>query len=144
MGWLAVAGAAVGFCVLAFVIWSGFDHETTLTVVLVLLLSGLIVTTARLLLGTSHLAWLYWCCLGLTTVAAAGTVVAILTEPEGEGWAQLIGSAWILAVLSWFLVPVLGRTGRTWAATERVVARGPGHVEVDLADGELLIIRTAR
>jgi hypothetical protein len=42
-------------------------------------------------------------------------------------------------VLAWFLVPVLGRTsGR---ASERVVGRGPGSVEVELAEGETLVVR---
>ena len=54
---------------------------------------------------------------------------------------QALGTLGILAVLAWFLLPVLGRTGATPA--ERVVGRGPGHVEVELAAGETLVVRGA-
>ena len=59
-----------------------------------------------------------------------------------DSWGKLLGTIWILAALAWFLVPVLGRTAGATRA-ERVVGRGPGRVEVELADGETLIVRGA-
>ena len=57
-----------------------------------------------------------------------------------DSWGKLLGTVWILAALAWFLIPVLGRTS-TATPAERVVGRGPGRVEVELAEGETLVVR---
>ena len=69
--------------------------------------------------------------------------VAICTAADdgddGDSWPEAVGSAWIVAVLGWFPVPVLGRTfGRVGA--ERVIGRG--RFEVELSDGETLVVRS--
>ena len=142
LGWVAGLGGLAGFTVLALEIWS-FQGERGWITAAVLLTAGLMATTSRLLLRSHRLAWLYWLAAAATAVAAALSIWAILTEPNGDNWPKVVGSAWILAVLGWFLVPVLGRTtGSPPARAERVVGRGPGHVEVELSEGETLVVRS--
>ena len=73
-------------------------------------------------------------------VTAAVYVWAIHAEPDGDNWGKALGTLGILTVLAWFLVPVLGRTSGA-PPGERVVGRGPGRVEVELAEGETLVVR---
>lgn len=80
----------------------------------------------------------------LLTFATAATVWLIWDDgPTPDSGAKVLGTVWILTALSWFLVPVLQRTsGRTPAGPERVVGTGPGRYEVELAAGELLVVRS--
>jgi hypothetical protein len=139
LGWIAALGSIVAFVVLALEIWT-LDGERGWLIAAVLLAGGLMSTTSRLLLRSPRHSWLYWCAVTATTVAVTLTSWAILAEPDDDAWAKAVGSVWILAVLGWFLVPVLGRTSATTRA-ECVVGRGPGRFEVELAAGETLVVR---
>jgi hypothetical protein len=141
LGWAAVVVAAGGFATVLWDIWTEpWDDEATATA---LLLMGvlLLATTSRLLLRRSSLEPLVVAHLALSTFATAATVWLIWDEgPTDDTWAKTIAAAWILTGLAWALVPVLGRTSRS--SGERVVGRGPGRYEVELADGETLIVRS--
>lgn len=146
LGWATVAAGVAGFAAFTYQIWRGFPNEewagTTLVIVGVLLL----LTTARLLLRP-HLAWLFAALAVVATLAGAGTIWMIWADETGDAWGRLLAALWILTGLAWFLVPVLGRSlGRTappvaTTPAERVVARGPGRHEVELAEGEELVVR---
>jgi hypothetical protein len=144
---LAVAlGGVAAFVVLTVELWREFEEEDLGIVTLFLLGGGLMVATARLL-GSPALRWLFWVSAALTATAVGGSVWAVLSEPGDEDWAKVLGSSWILGALAWFLVPVLGRTVRRdpqRQPRERVVAHGPGRHEVELAEGEQLVVRSAR
>jgi peptidoglycan/LPS O-acetylase OafA/YrhL len=133
-----LAVAAVGFGVLAWQVWAEFDQENWSLDTITILVAALMLATSRLL--SRRLAWLYWTSAALTVATAAVYVWAIHADPEGDNWGKFLGTIGILTVLAWFLVPVLGRTART--ASERVVGRGPGRIEVELAEGETLVVRS--
>ena len=137
LGWLVVATSVVGFCILCWQIWTEFDYENWSLDTVTVLVAALMVATARLLYR--GLAWLYWLSVALTVTTAAVYVWAIHADPDGSNWEKLLGTLGIVTVLAWFLVPVLGRTFET--SVERVVGRGPGRIEVELADGETLVVR---
>lgn len=141
LGWAAVLGGVVGFAIFTWQVWSDFDSEDVMADTSLLVAAGLMLTTARLL-RRRH-TWLFWLSAGLTTVSAAVFVWALHTEPGGDNWGKVFGTLGILTVLAWFLVPVAGRIGGEAAAPvpERVVGRGPGHFEVELAEGETLVVR---
>jgi hypothetical protein len=138
LGWIVVATAGAGFCVLTWQVWTEFDSETWSLDTVTVLFAALMIATARLL--DRGLGWLFWGSASLTGVTAAVYVWAIHADPEGSGWEKLLGTLGILTVLGWFLVPVLGRSRRD-EPVERVVGRGPGRVEVELAAGETLVVR---
>ncbi len=138
LGWIVVATSAVGFVILAWQIWTEFDYENWSLDTVTVVVAALMVATARLL--SRGLAWLYWLSATLTVVTAAVYVWAIHTDPQGDNWEKLLGTIGIVTVLAWFLVPVLGRSSS--APRERVVGRGPGRVEVELAAGETLVVRS--
>jgi peptidoglycan/LPS O-acetylase OafA/YrhL len=141
LGWLAVATGVGGWAVVAYSIWrEPADEESTLTALL-LLAVVLLAAVGRLLLRRASLLPLLAAHLVLSAFATAATVWIIWDGGSPpDWWAKLLGAAWILAGLAWALVPVLGRTARTGG--ERVVGRGPGRVEVELAEGEMLVVRT--
>lgn len=140
LGWAAILVALGGYVTVLWDIWTEpWDDEATATALL-LMGAFLLATTGRLLLRRRSLEPLYVAHLVLSGFATTATVWVIWDDTDtSDSMGKLIGAVWILAALAWFLVPVLGRTSR--AATERVVGRGPGRVEVDLAEGETLIVR---
>lgn len=140
LGWIVVATSAVGFCVLAWQIWTEFDYENWSLDTVTVVVAALMLASARLLYR--GLSWLYWLSAALTVVTTAFYVWAIHADPDGDAWEKALGTLGILTVLAWFLVPVLGRTSGP-SSTERVVGRGPGRVEVELAVGETLIVRSS-
>jgi hypothetical protein len=141
LGWLAVATGVGSYAVIVAEIWSGFEHERASATALLLLAVVLLAAVGRLLLRRDSIRPVYAAHLVLAAAATAGTLWVIWDEDAGPGWwPKALGTAWILAGLAWALVPVLGR--REGAPTERVVGRGPGHVEVDLAEGETLVVRS--
>ena len=75
----------------------------------------------------------------LLGLAALVSIVALLRGEFTDTDGRILGTLAILTVLAWFLVPVLGRIAAE--SLERVVGRGPGRVEVDLAEGETLVVR---
>jgi hypothetical protein len=141
LGWGAIAVAVGGYATVLWDIWTEpWDDEATATA---LLLMGvfLLAATSRLLLRRDSLEPLAAAHLVLSAFATAGTVWLIWDEgPTADTWAKVLGAAWILAALAWALVPVLGRTSRGGGG-ERVVGRGPGRYEVELGDGETLIVK---
>lgn len=138
LGWAVVAVAAVGFAVLTWQVWVEFDSESWSLDTLIVVLAALMIATARLLYR--RFAWLYWASAALTVVTAAVYIWAVNADPDGDNWGKFLGTIGILTVLAWFLVPVLGRIAS--GSSERVVGRGPGHFEIDLAEGETLVVRT--
>jgi hypothetical protein len=139
LGWLVAAAGVAGFAILTWQVWTEFDSESWALDTVVVITAGLMLATARLL--HRRLEWLYWTSAAFTVLTASLYVWAIHADPDGDNWAKFLGSVGILTVLAWFLVPVLGRTHGE-PTRERVVGRGPGRVEVDLADGETLVIRS--
>jgi hypothetical protein len=141
LGWLAVAVGAVGFAVAAVEIWRDVPDEELFGTTLLLLGSFLLAATGRLLLRSRSLEPVYAAHLVLSAFATAATVWTIWDHGSTpDAWAKLLGAAWILAGLAWFLVPVLGRRSPEGSG-ERVVGRGPGRFEVELAEGETLVVR---
>ena len=138
LGWAGVAVAAGGVVAHTWQVWVEFASESGSLDTTIVVLAVLMVTTARLL--HRRFEWLFWASAALTVVAAAVYVWAVHADPGGDSWAKFLGTLGILTVLTWFLVPVLGRTSDA-TPTERVVGRGPGRVEVELADGETLVVR---
>jgi hypothetical protein len=117
LGWVVAAAATVclGFAALA--IWSfafdGGGNETAdklaWSAVLVLL-SGLMATTALLLARRPGLAGLAAVSGVLSGLAAAASVTAIWAEPDSETLlVKALAVLWILAALAYFLVPILQR-----------------------------------
>jgi hypothetical protein len=144
LGWAVVATAGGCFAILTWQVWTGFDSESWSLDSIVVLPAALMVATARLMLRDPRLSWLFWTSTGLTAATAAVYVWAIHADPQGENWAKALGTIGIVTALAWFLVPVLGRIRSAAGASERVVGRGPGRVEVELADGETLVVRSGR
>jgi hypothetical protein len=144
LGWGAVAAGLAGYAVIVREIWSDFDGEEAFLTALLLLGVFLLAATARLLLRRAALEPLYLAHLVLLTFAAAATVWVIWDDDAAsDAGAKVLGAVWILTALSWFLVPVLGRTDSgPAAASERVVGIGPGRFEVELAEGERLVVRS--
>lgn len=140
LGWVAVPGALVGYLSVLRDIWTEpWNDRATLTALL-LLGALLLATTNRLLLRRSSLEPLVALHLVLSSFSTATTVWLIWDEgPTDDMWEKMIAASWILTALAWTLVPVLGRTSRS--AGERVVGHGPGRYEVELAEGETLLVR---
>jgi hypothetical protein len=142
LGGLAVATAVGGFAVVAFSIWKEPAHEESTLTALLLLAVVLLAAVGRLLLRRDSLLSLLAAHLVLSAFATAATVWLIWQDGSPpDWWAKVLGATWILAGLAWALVPVLGRTARAGGG-ERVVGRGPGRVEVELAEGETLVVRS--
>jgi hypothetical protein len=138
LGWAVAAVSVAAFGILTWQVWTEFDSERWSLDTLIVVVAALMVATARLL--HRRLEWLYWTSTALTVVTAAVYVWAVHADPDGDNWGKALGTLGILTVLAWFLVPVLGRTSAP-SGTERVVGRGPGRVEVELAEGETLVVR---
>jgi hypothetical protein len=144
VGWTAVVGAVAAFVVLVVEILRDFDEAKPTICAALVLLSLLLVVTARLL-TSGRVEAVFWVAAALVAAATAGSIAIVLTEARSETWAKPLATVWILAGLAWALVPVLAHLGRRErgpaAARERVVGHGPGHVEVELAEGEVLVVR---
>ena len=139
LGWAVAATGGIGFVVLTWQVWHEFSSENWSLDTVVAVVAGLMLATSRLLYR--RFEWLYWTSAGLTAVTAVLFVWAIHVQPDGDNWGKALGTLGILTVLAWFLVPVLGRSSAATPAAERVVGRGPGRVEVELAEGETLVVR---
>ena len=122
LGWAAVVGAVAGFVVLEIALWGETAGRLAGTAVVVL--TGLLLaTTGRILLRERRLLPLYGAMLGLLSIAVLLTVVSIWGHP-GSGMAKAIATFWILAVLAWFLVPVLQRFSSASAERDEVRVLG--------------------
>ena len=142
LGRVAAIGGLVLFAVLVVEAARGWE-ETDLTASGYLLLGVLLLAATAGLLRSPRGRWALWPAIVLLAIGAVGAEVAIYGDVDSDDWAKPLAVVWILAGLGWFLVPVLGRlaarSGRP--GSERVVGRGPGRVEVELAEGELLVVR---
>mgnify|MGYP000701648221 CR=1 FL=1 len=141
LGWLATATGAAGWAVVVWSIWTEPAHEQSILTALLLLAVVLLAAVGRLLLPRPALLPVLATHLVLSAFATAATVWVIWEDSSPpDWWAKPLGATWILAGLAWALVPVLGRTSR--AGGERVVGHGPGRFEVELAEGETLVVRS--
>lgn len=141
LGWLAVGTGLAGFALTLREVWGHFDGDEWFLTALLVMGVVLVAATGRLLLRRRSLEPVYAAHLVLSAFATGATVWLIWHDgPTEDWWAKVLGTVWILTGLTWFLVPVLGRTSR--AAGERVVGRGPGRVEIELAEGETLVVRS--
>jgi len=160
VGLFLAAAAPVSFVLLLPAIWSVFDESGDDTVwrwagsAAIVTLAGLMLGTALLLARTPAAELLAHATGALAGIASTLSIAGIWAEPNADGWVQLIAALWILAVLGYVLVPVVGRFGRAAAAelptVERLlatldgvelVATTSGTVDPRLAPGERLLLR---
>lgn len=141
LGWITILVAVGGYGTVLWDIWTEpWDDEATATALL-LLGVFLLAATGRLLLRRESLEPFYLAHVALSAFATAGTIWVIWDETDTpDAWGKLLGTVWILAALAWFLVPVLGRS--SGPSGERIVGRGPGRYEIELAEGETLVVRS--
>jgi MFS family permease len=129
LGWATAVGAGVGLVLELWGVWSFvFDggSETPSKVAwsaALVVVALLIAATGQLLARARRLAALAGAAGGLAGVAAVLSVVGVWTEPNGNALVKLLAALWILAVLGFFLVPVLQRSTSVGApAGVRVLA----------------------
>jgi hypothetical protein len=127
---LVVGGPALGLVAVA-AIWNEFDADTLARAAgasYVLLATGLLVGTARVLVGDRpSLLPLFGVNCGLAVVGAALSVVAIFAAHASAGYGKLLAAVWILAVLAYVLIPV-GR--RLSAAPTTPAAEGLRRIDL--------------
>jgi hypothetical protein len=112
-----VAGAApVSFACIAWASWSfAFDTGGNETVdklawsAVLELLAGLTATTGLLLARRPTLVGLASVAGALSGLAATVSVAGIWTEPDSESFVKVLAVLWILAALTYVLVPILQR-----------------------------------
>ena len=137
LGWLVAAVGLASFALLAWQVWAEHDRDELWLDTLVAVVAALMLSSSRLL--HRRLEWLWWTSAALTVAMASVLVWLVHADPSGDDWGKPAGTLGILTVLAWFLVPVLGRVSSR--PHERVVGRGPGTFEIELADGETLVVR---
>ncbi len=144
VGWAVTAAAPVSFALVAWAIWSfTFDEEGNETVEklawssMILLLAGLMATTALLLARGPRLVRLAGGAGALAGAGAAVSVVGIWTEPEDSAFGKAVAVLWILAGLCYFLVPVLQRF------TSAGLEERPERVLAELDGVELVATRSS-
>ena len=160
IGWALAGGAPVCFLLLLPAIWTFLDEsgdddawQWAWTAVLALL-AALMLATAFLLARGGVAERLAVVTGGLAGLAAASSIAAIWADAtSGDGWIKVSAAAWILAVLAYVLVPVVGRVTasvrwqgqRVLATLDGVelvatMAAGPGF-DPKLKPGERLLLR---
>ena len=138
LGLVVAAVAPVCLALVAWAIWSfridGDGNETADKLAwssVIVLLGGLIATTGLLFARRPALAVLAGGAGALAALAAALSVVGIWTENGGDAFIKLLAVLWILALLAYFLVPVLQRFTSAGSAPEEVrVLASEGDVEL--------------
>ena len=134
LGGLLAAGAPVLGLVAVAAIWNEFDADSLARAAgasYVLLATGLLIGTARVLVGDRpSLMPLFGVNCGLAVIGASLSVVAIFAAHASAGYGKLLAAVWILAVLAYVLIPV-GR--RLSAAPATPATDGPRRI--DLAAG---------
>ncbi len=118
LGWAVAAASPVALGVVLAAIWAFVWEEENepwnklaWSSVLVLL-AGLLATTALLLARGPVLQRLAVAAGGLAALATSASIVGIWSEPTGDGFIKVVSALWILTVLTYFLVPVLARSRR--------------------------------
>lgn len=161
LGWAIVAASPVTLAFVLRAVWEwmgdGDNHglwQLAWSSVLVLL-AGLMASTALLFARSDPLVRLAWAAGGLAALAAALSSVAIWDRNPSDTLARVLGAVWILAALAYFLVPVLQRFTAAGATpseirvlatlddVELVASRGPleGLAIEPPAPGERLVLR---
>jgi hypothetical protein len=127
---LVVAAPVLGLIAVA-AIWNEFDSNPLARAAgasYVLLATGLLVGTARVLVGDrATLMPLFGVNCGLAVFGAALSVAAILAADASAGYGKLLAAVWILAVLAYVLIPV----GRRLSATPAATADGPHRIDLE-------------
>jgi hypothetical protein len=161
LGWAMVVASPVALALVLRAVWEvggdGADDDLWQLAwsAALVVLAGLIASTALLLAKRAALIWLARGAGALAALAALLSVAAIWDESPSDALAKLLGALWILAALAYFLGPVLERfTEASEPATEtRVLAALDGvelvasrgsveGVEAELpAPGEHLVLR---
>jgi hypothetical protein len=158
LGWVVVAAAPIALGIVLTAVWQWVDEGDNEDLDLlawssvILLLAGLMATTALLLGKTPAAVRLAWTAGGLAAIAAVLSVAAIWEHGGADAFAKTIAVFWILAALAYFLVPIVERFSRsarkaderTLAAlgdVELVATRSRDGLEVRLAPGERLLLR---
>jgi len=159
-GWVVAAASPIALGLVLAAIWAFVWEEENepwnklaWSSVLVLL-AGLLATTALLLARGRMLQRLAMGAGGLAVLAAAVSIVGIWSEPTGDSFVKVVAALWIVTVLAYFLVPVLGRftAAGTSATQTRVLAHldgielvathgREGVIDLRLAPGERLALR---
>lgn len=163
LGRLVTGAAPICLAFIVWAIWSFVDEgggnanasKLAWSSVLVLL-AGLLATTALLLAQRQAIVRLAAVAGTLASIAAALSVVGIWVEPGGHAFVKMLAAIWILAALCYFLAPVLQRFTTTGSeesparvlaeldGVELVASRHPvdGGLAVDApASGERLYLR---
>jgi hypothetical protein len=128
---LVAAGPVLGLVAVA-AIWNEFDSNPLVRAAgasYVLLATGLLVGTARVLVGDRPtLMPLFGVNCGLAVLGATLSVAAILATHASSGYGKLLAAVWILAVLAYVLIPVGRRLSTAPAATE---TGGPHRIDLE-------------
>ena len=134
LGWLVVAAAPVCLVLIAWAVWSfsfdGGGNETADKLAwsaAIALLAGLLPTTSLLLARRRALEALALAEGAVAALAAALSIIGIWAEPSDDTFVKVVAVVWILAALTYFLVPVLQRfTAAGEATTTRILAELDG------------------
>ena len=137
LGLAAVVVSPVALAVILRTVWAfEGDGESdnlwrSLWSAVLVLVATLLATTAFLLARLPRVVRVAAGASGLIALAAAWSIAAIWADEHGDGTLKAIATLWILGVLAWFLVPVLGRLLAAPPApgAERVLA-SEGDVEL--------------
>jgi len=158
LGWALVAASPITLALVLRAVWEwvgdGADEDLWKSAwsAVIVLLAELMASTALLLARRGVPIRLAWASGALATMAAALSIAAIWDEDPGDALAKVLAALWILAALTYFLVPVLerflapaGQTGDRVLATlgdiELVATRSREALDVRLAPGERLTLR---
>ena len=161
IGWPVVIASPICFALMLIAIWNIFDEQDHRFIwragwsATIVLLVGIMLTTAILLADGRAARRLAFVAGVLAGIAAALSIAAIWAGEGGDDWIKLIAVLWVLAVLSYVLVPVVDRFARADGAgtDERVLATlgdvelvattapSPTEIQPELERGERLILR---
>jgi hypothetical protein len=137
VGWAAVVISPVALAVILRTVWAyEGDGESenlwrSLWSAVLVLVATLLAATAFLLARLPLVVRVAAGASALIALGAAWSIAAIWTDEHGDGTLKAIATLWILGVLAWFLVPVLGRllSAPQAPGAERVLA-SEGDVEL--------------
>ena len=160
LGWAVAATAPLGLALIVWALWSfTFDGDgneiadkLAWSAVLVLLV-GLMTTTGLLLARGGRLVRLAAASAAFAAAAASLSIAGIWTEDGGDAIVKTVAALWILACLTYFLVPILRRFTNagveptadrviaTLNGVDLVLTRSGDGVQIDLTAGERLALR---
>ena len=142
LGWIVAAAAPVGLALMLWAIWDFLDEGDNAPQLklawssVLILLAGLMATTALLLARTPALGRLAGSSGLLAGIAALISTVGVWSGDSDDAFLKMLAALWILAAVTYFLVPILGRF--TSAATHALDVR----VLAELGDVQLVATRT--